>query len=53
MVTIDYQMLMLFFVDQTPKNSNLLEDIRKVDRFAQYIENQGSRNITEMEGAEK
>ena len=33
-------------VDQTPKISNLLEDLRKVERFAQYIENQGIENLT-------
>ena len=40
-------------VDQTPKFSNLLEDIKKVERFAQYIENQASENMEEMEGSEK
>ena len=38
-------------VDQTPKFSNLLEDIKKVERFAQYIENQASENMEEMEGS--
>ena len=36
----------LHVVDQTPKISNLLEDLRKVERFAQYIENQGIENLT-------
>ena len=40
-------------VDQTPKFSNLLEDLWKVERFAQYIENQASENMAEMEGSEK
>ena len=40
-------------VDQTPEISNLLEDIKKVERFAQYIENQASENMEEMEGSEK
>ena len=40
-------------VDQTPKISNLLEDIKKVERFVQYIEKQGSGNLTEMENTEK
>jgi hypothetical protein len=35
-----------YLVDQTPKISNLLEDLRKVERFAQYIENQGIENLT-------
>jgi len=39
-------------VDQTPKFSNLLEDLWKVERFAQYIENQASENMAEMEGSE-
>ena len=38
---------------QTHKFSKLLEDIRKVERFAQYIENQGSEYLTEMGGSEK
>ena len=45
-MVIDYQALTLFCVDQTPKISNLLEDLRKVERFAQYIENQGIENLT-------
>ena len=40
-------------VDQTPEISNLLEDIKKVERFAQYIEDQASENMEEMEGSEK
>jgi hypothetical protein len=43
----------LHSVDQTHKFSNLQEDIRKVERFVQYIENQGSGDITEMEGSEE
>jgi hypothetical protein len=39
-------------VDYTGKISNLLEDIKKVERFVQYIEKQGSGNLTEMEGSE-
>ena len=31
-------------VDYTGKNSNLLEDIKKVERFLQNIDNQGSVN---------
>ena len=40
-------------VDYTGKISNLLEDLRKVERFTQNIENQGSENMTEMEGSQK
>ena len=40
-------------VDYTGKISNLLEDIRKVEKFAQYFDNQGSENITEKEGSQK
>ena len=35
-------------VDQTLKISNLLEDIRKVEQFAQDIDNQAGENLTEM-----
>ena len=45
-------MRVLSVVDQTPKFSNLLEDLWKVERFAQYIENQASENMAEMEGSE-
>jgi hypothetical protein len=44
---------MSYLVDQTPKFSNLLEDIKKVEGFAQCIENQASENMEEMEGSEK
>ena len=44
---------MSYLVDYTGKISNLLEDIRKVERFTQYIENQGSENTTKMEGSQK
>ena len=40
-------------VDQTHKFSNLLEDLRKVEKFAQYVDNQGSENMTEKEGSQK
>jgi hypothetical protein len=30
-----------------------LEDLWKVERFMQYIENQGSENMIEMEGSER
>ena len=40
-------------VDYTGKISNLLEDIRKVERFAQYIENQGDENLTETDPSQK
>ena len=43
---------LFFYVDQTLKFSNLLEDLWKVERFAQYIENQASENMAEMEGSE-
>ena len=39
-------------VDQTPEISNLLEDLRQVERFTQNIESQGSENMTEMEGSQ-
>ena len=40
-------------VDYTGRISNLLEDLWKVERFMQYIENQGSENMIEMEGSER
>ena len=40
-------------VDYTGKISNLLEDIRKVEKIAQYVDNQGSENMTEKEGSQK
>ena len=40
-------------VDQTPKISNLLEDIKKVERFVQYIENQRNENLLETEPSQK
>ena len=43
-MTIDYQALALFCVDYTGKISNLFEDIKKVERFLQNIDNQGSVN---------
>jgi hypothetical protein len=41
------------FVDQTHKFSNLLEDIKKIERFLQSVENQEGENLTEMEDSEK
>jgi hypothetical protein len=40
-------------VDYTGKISNLLEDLKRVERFAQYVENQVSENMIEIEGSEK
>ena len=40
-------------VDQTPEISNLLEDLKKVERFVQYIENQTSGSMTETDGSQK
>jgi hypothetical protein len=52
-IAIDYQAFTLFCVDYTGKSSNLLEDLKKVERFVQYIENQRNENLTEKEGSEK
>ncbi len=38
MMAIDYQALALFYVDYTGKTSNLLEDLEKLDRFAESVE---------------
>jgi len=40
-------------VDYTGKISNLLEDLKRVERFAQYVENQVSEKMIEIEGSEK
>ena len=52
-MTIDYQALALFCVDYTGKISNLLEDLKKVVRFSQSIENQGSEYLIGTESSEK
>jgi hypothetical protein len=39
-------------VDYTGKISNLLDDIRKVEKFAQYVDNQAGENLTVMEGSQ-
>ena len=49
---VDNKSVSVFYVDYTGKISNLLEDIKKVERFVQYIEKQGSGNLTEMENTE-
>ena len=43
---------MSYLVGYYEKLSNLLEGLWKVERFAQYIENQASENMAEMEGSE-
>lgn len=40
-------------VDYTSNLSNLFEDFKKLDEFAQSIENQESENLVEMEDSEK
>lgn len=52
-IAIDYQALVLFCVDYTGRISNLLEDLKRVERYSQHIENQENENLTEMEGSEK
>ena len=37
-------------VDQTPKLSNLLDDIEKIEGLSQYIENQGDENLRFVKG---
>lgn len=41
-IAIDYQALVLFCVDYGEKLSNLLEDLKKLDDFAQSIDSQSS-----------
>jgi len=40
--------LTFLLVDYTGKTSNLLEDLRKVEKFVQYIENQEIKKSVEM-----
>ena len=40
----------IFQVDQTPKISNLLDDIEKIEGLSQYIENQGDENLRFVKG---
>ena len=44
---------MSYLVDYTSKLSNLFEDLKKLDDFAQYIENQGNWNVAELKGSVK
>ena len=39
-MTIDYQALTLFCVDYTDKFSNFFEDLLRLDRFAQSVEDE-------------
>ena len=41
----------LHVVDQTPKISNLFEDLLKLDRFAQSVEDEVNRIVSEEEGS--
>ncbi len=49
-MTIDYQAFMLFCVDYTGKFSNYCEDLLRLDGFAQSVENELNRIVTEEEG---
>jgi hypothetical protein len=46
-------LLAFWVVGQALRISNLLEDIKKAEEFAQYIENQKSRCLTKTEDSEK
>ena len=50
-MAIDYQALTLFYVDYTDKFSNFFEDLLKLDRFAQSIEDELNRMGLEEEGS--
>jgi hypothetical protein len=44
-MAIDYQALTLFRVDYTDKFSNLFEDLLRLDRFAQSVEDELNRIV--------
>ena len=44
-MTIDYQALTLIYVDYTDKFSNFFEDLEKLDRFAQSVEDELNRIV--------
>ena len=46
-------LLAFWVVGQALRISNLLEDIKKTEEFAQYIENQKSKYLIETEDSEK
>ena len=43
--------LTFFFVDYTDKFSNLFEDLLKLDRFAQSVEDELNRIVSEEDGS--
>ena len=45
--------LVCFLVDYTGKISNFLEDLEKLDRFAQSVENELNRIVSAGEGSRK
>ena len=50
-IAIDYQALVLFCVDYTDKFSNFFEDLLRLDRFAQSVEGELNRIVSEQEGS--
>ena len=50
-IAIDYQELTLFRVDYTGKFSNFFEDLEKLDRFAQSVEDESNRIGSKEEGS--
>ena len=50
-IAIDYQAFTLFCVDYTDKFSNFFEDLEKLDRFAQIVEDELNRMGSEEEGS--
>lgn len=52
-MAIDYQALALFCVDYTDKFSNFFEDLLRLDRFAQSVEDELKRIVPAEEGESK
>ena len=50
-MTIDYQALTLIYVDYTDKISNFFEDLEKLDRFAESVEDELNRIVSEEVGS--
>ena len=43
--------LIIYVVDYTDKSSNFFEDLLKLDRFAQSVEDEVNRIVSEEEGS--
>ena len=50
-MAIDYQAFTLFCVEYTGKFSNLFEDLLRLDRFAESVEDELNRIMSKEEGS--